>query len=173
MLTLMRSFKNAKNTTPLPIPPQVWQHPGYFIAFGLGSGTLPFAPGTWGTLLAIPFYLLIQPLHLAYYIGLVALFIIASSVLCSHISKAIHLHDHPGMCIDEFVGFFVTMIAVPPTVGYIVLGFLLFRFFDIVKPWPINWIDKNVAGGWGMILDDVVAGGVSCLILQLIQYFAA
>jgi phosphatidylglycerophosphatase A len=164
-------FKNlkAKYKPSPPIPEAVWQNPFYFIAFGLGSGAIPFAPGTFGTLMAIPFYLLLEPLSLPYYIVCVAIFIAASIWLCDRISDAIHVHDHPGMCIDEFAGFFVTMINAPHGWQWIALGFVLFRIFDIWKPWPINVIDEKVPGGLGMELDDIVAGIFSLVIIQIVK----
>src|SRR5471030_1408813 len=89
-----------------PVPPQVWTDPLYFAAFGLGSGAMPFAPGTFGTLMAIPFYLLLRTLPLIPYLIFVILFIAASSWISERISQATHTHDHPGMNIDEFAGFF-------------------------------------------------------------------
>lgn len=157
--------------SPPPVPESVWQNPWYFIAFGFGSGAMPFAPGTFGTLFAIPFFLLLQALPLIYYFIFLILFIIFSSILCERLSKDIGIHDHQGMCIDEFAGFFVTMFGVPPTFGYILGGFLLFRFFDIVKPWPINFVDEKMNSGFGMILDDVIAGIYSLLILHLFLYY--
>jgi phosphatidylglycerophosphatase A len=155
-----------------PVPYAVWQNPLYFVAFGLGSGAMPFAPGTFGTLLAIPFYLLLRPLPLAFYLLFVFFFIIASALICERVSREIQVHDHPGMCIDEFVGFFVTMINAPPGLIWVLLGFLLFRLFDIWKPWPIRVIDEKVHGGFGMILDDIVAGVFSLIVIQIIAIIA-
>jgi phosphatidylglycerophosphatase A len=152
-----------------PIPAKVWRNPWYFIAFGLGSGAMPFAPGTFGTLMAIPFYLLLRQLPLLYYISFVLIFIIFASILSDKISKDTSTHDHPGMCIDEFAGFFVTMVNAPVGWQWILLGFIFFRFFDIVKPWPINIIDKKMQSGFGMILDDVLAGIYAFTIIQIIN----
>lgn len=151
-----------------PVPDKVWQSPLYFIAFGFGSGAIPFAPGTFGTLMAIPFYLLFQSLPLLPYLLLVIVIFIASAWICERVSREIHLHDHPGMCLDEFAGFFVTMIHAPKGFLWIVLGFLLFRLFDILKPWPIYVLDEKVHGGLGMVLDDIVAGVFACIIIQII-----
>ena len=164
IIKYVKSFAKPK----LPIPAKVWTNPIYFIAFGFGSGAAPFAPGTFGTLASILIYLIIQDLPLASYLLFVAIFILASIWISDWVSKRIHVHDHPGMCIDEFAGFFVTMINAPRGFGWIVLGFILFRLFDIFKPWPINVIDRRVHGGFGMILDDVVAGLFSMMIIQLI-----
>ena len=155
---------------PVMIPEQVWRDPRYFIAFGLGSGAMPFAPGTFGTLMAIPFYLLLRPLPILIYILFTIAFIAFSSWLCQKISDEIKVSDHVGMCIDEFAGFFVTMIGAPAGVSWIILGFLLFRFFDICKPWPIRKIDNSMHSGFGMVLDDVVAGIFALVVLQIIYF---
>lgn len=167
---IFKSFKFRSKQSPA-IPQKVWQDPLYFIAFGLGSGTIPFAPGTFGTLMAIPFYLLLEPLPLKIYVSFVVIFIVISSLICAKVSRAIKVHDHPGMCIDEFAGFFVTMINAPHGIGWIVLGFLLFRLFDIWKPWPISFIDEHMHGGFGMVLDDVLAGIYALVIIQCVFTF--
>lgn len=156
-----------KYTVPT-IPESIWQNPWHFIAFGFGSGAIPIAPGTFGTLVAIPFYLLIQSLPLGIYIGIVIIIAIGSSWLCQRVSREIGIDDHQGMCLDEIVGYLVTMTAAPHGILWIVIGFVLFRFFDIVKPMPIRYIDEKIKGGIGMILDDVLAGIYSCLIIQII-----
>ncbi len=166
---IFKSLKARSKTSP-PVPEAVWQNPLYFFAFGFGSGAMPVAPGTFGTLMAIPFYLFLQPLPLIPYLIFLVCFIALASWASDRISRDIHFHDHPGMCIDEFAGFFVTMINAPHGFKWILLGFLLFRFFDIVKPWPIRWIDEKVHGGFGMVLDDIVAGIVSFAIIQIIKY---
>lgn len=160
-----RKFKNAGS---FPIPKSVWQNPLYFIAFGFGSGTLPIAPGTFGTLFAISFYLLLQPLSNINYLIVTTGIIIASIFICDKVSKELKIHDHPGMCLDEFSGYFVTMFAAPHGIFWIVSGFLLFRFFDIWKPWPISFLDENINGGFGMVIDDLLAGIFGFFILQII-----
>lgn len=154
----------------LPVPEKVWTSPMYFLAFGLGSGCSPYAPGTVGTLFAIPFYLMMAKLPLSAYLTLTVLFILFSMIISERVSREIDVHDHPGMCIDEFAGFFVTMINAPHGIFWIILGFLLFRFFDIFKPWPIRWLDEKVHGGFGMVLDDVVAGVFAMIIIQIIKF---
>lgn len=162
--------KLPKSTKPIPpVPKTVWKNPLYFIAFGFGSGAFPFAPGTAGTLMAIPIYLLLQPLSLPIYLIVITLCAIGSVLLCEKISRETKTDDHPGMCIDEFIGFFVTMINANSGAAWIILGFFLFRLFDIWKPWPIRLIDKKIHGGFGMILDDVIAGFFACITMQLIS----
>ena len=161
-----------KYQTPIPpVPKKVWQDPLYFFAFGFGSGTFPYAPGTVGTLMSVPFFLFMQPLSVPFYFLCVMLFIAASIFACEKVSREIQVQDHQGMCIDEFAGFFVTMINAPQGLSWLVVGFLLFRFFDIVKPWPIRLMDEKIHGGFGMVLDDVMAGFYSFLIIQLLAYF--
>lgn len=168
---MLRNFIKSRKKSSPPVPKEVWYHPLYFIAFGLGSGAMPIAPGTFGTLVAIPCYLLLRELPSAAYLIFTICFIIFSAWLCDYISKQTHTHDHPGMCIDEFAGFFVTMLYAPAGWPWIVIGFALFRLFDILKPWPISYIDKNIHGGFGMVLDDVLAGLLSCFIIQLMVIF--
>lgn len=170
-INIFKHIKIKPSNKPIPeIPDKVWTNPWYFFVFGFGIGTIPFAPGTFGTLLAIPFYLLVSPLPIWWYITFVIAFIIFSSYASDRVSKEIHEHDHPGMCIDEFAGFFVTMIGAPSGWAWVALGFILFRLFDIWKPWPIRLIDEQVHGGFGMILDDVVAGIFAMLVIQLIHF---
>jgi phosphatidylglycerophosphatase A len=160
-------FIRYSNKPRSPIPKEVWTNPLYFFAFGFGSGAAPFAPGTFGTLASILIYILIEPLPLFSYLFFLAIFTVFSIWVSDWVSKKIQVDDHPGMCIDEFVGFLVTMIAAPHGIGWIAYGFILFRIFDIWKPWPINVIDKRVHGGVGMILDDIVAGLFAMIIIQI------
>jgi phosphatidylglycerophosphatase A len=148
----------------------MWKKSSHFIAFGFGSGAAPFAPGTFGTLMGIPFYLAMQSLSHVLYLILLVLIILASMWLCDKVSKEIGIHDHSGMCLDEIVGYLVTMYAAPHGILWIWLGFLLFRLFDIWKPWPINYIDEKVSGGVGIILDDVLAGVYSMIILRILSW---
>ena len=153
-----------------PIPRSIWEKPSHFIAFGFGTGALPIAPGTFGTLIAIPFFLALSLLPLSLYLLAVILIILGSIWLCGRVSKEIGVEDHQGMCLDEIVGYLVTMIHVPPHFIWITAGFILFRIFDIWKPWPIRYADEKIHGGFGMILDDVLAGIYSCIILQIFMW---
>ncbi|MDG0996636.1 MAG: phosphatidylglycerophosphatase A [Gammaproteobacteria bacterium] len=142
-------------------------NPIHALAFGLGSGLAPFAPGTFGTLVAIPLYLVLQPLSLSVYMALLLLLILVSIYICGESAKQLKTHDHSGIVLDEICGYLVTMILVPNGWLWIVLGFLLFRLFDIWKPWPINWLDRRVQGGLGIVIDDVLAGVFAAICLQL------
>lgn len=132
--------------------------PIHLLAFGFGSGLLPKAPGTYGTLVGIPLYLLLQPLSLLLYSLLVLLAFVAGVWICQRTSDDLGVHDHSGIVWDEIVGYLVAMLLAPSGWVWIAIGFLLFRGFDILKPWPILWIDQRVKGGLGIMLDDVVAG---------------
>ena len=153
------------------VPSSVFRNPIHFLAFGFGSGAAPVAPGTFGTLAAVPLYLLLDLLPLGYYLlALIASFAVGI-YLCDKTSKDIGVHDHGGIVWDEFVGYWVTMLVAPSGWEWIVGGFLLFRFFDIVKPFPIGWLDKQIDGGLGIMVDDVVAGSFAWFCLQLIAMF--
>lgn len=145
-----------------------WVH---FLAFGLGSGAAPKAPGTFGTLAAIPLYLLLAQVPIGAYVVLVIIAFIFGVYLCDQASKDMGVHDHGGIVWDEFVGYWIAMIALPFHWTWIVAGFVLFRVFDILKPWPISWLDKKVHGGFGIMIDDVIAGIFAAIILQLAYRF--
>ncbi len=150
-------------------PASVFRNPVHFLAFGLGCGLAPRAPGTFGTLAAVPFYLLLNQLPLAgYALALIALFGVGIW-LCEKTARDLGVHDHGGIVWDEFVGYWLTMLAAPPEWWWMVVGFVLFRFFDIVKPFPISWFDKHIKGGFGIMLDDAVAGSFAWLCLQLLS----
>ncbi len=148
----------------------IWRNPVHFLAFGFGSGLAPKAPGTCGTLVAVPLYLLMTLLPLSGYLLVLALATGAGIYLCGRTARDLGVHDHPGIVWDEFVGFWITMLMVPAQWYWILLGFVLFRLFDIWKPWPIRVIDQRVEGGLGIMLDDVLAGIYALLVLQLLVY---
>jgi phosphatidylglycerophosphatase A len=150
----------------------IFTDPIHFLAFGFGSGLSPIAPGTVGTLAVIPIYLLMQPLSLFYY-GVLVLFITLIGIwICGESSKRLGVHDHKGIVWDEFAGYLITMFAAPFAWQWIIIGFLLFRLFDIWKPWPIRPIDENLGGGLGIMLDDVLAGVFAAIILQILIGFS-
>ncbi|OUR60295.1 phosphatidylglycerophosphatase A [Colwellia sp. 39_35_sub15_T18] len=143
-------------------------NPIQFLALGFGSGLAPKAPGTFGTLAAIPLYFLLTLLTPTFYALTVLLMTLAGFYICGKAADDVGVHDHPAIVWDEFVGFFITMFMIPVSWQSVLLGFILFRFFDIVKPWPISFIDKKVAGGFGIMIDDVLAGAFALIIMQLI-----
>ena len=135
---------------------------------GFGSGLAPRAPGTVGTLCAVPLYLLLANLPLAQYTFCVLAAVVAGIFICSKASRELGVHDHPGIVWDEFAGFWLCMWAVPVGPVSLLLGFAVFRLLDIAKPWPISWCDKHVHGGLGIMLDDVVAGVAGCAVMHVL-----
>ncbi len=148
------------------IPARLLRHPLDFLALGFGSGLVPLAPGTAGTVAAIPVYLLLQPLAPLYYLLLVVLLFVAGVAICAHTAERLGVHDHPGIVWDEIVGYLVTMAFAPAGWQWLAAGFVLFRLFDIVKPWPIHWCDRRVHGGFGIMLDDLIAGVFAAAAMQ-------
>ncbi len=144
-----------------------WQNPAHLLAFWFGAGASPWAPGTVGTLAAIPLYLLVEPLSAGVYLLLVAGLFLAGIWICGAAARDLGVHDHPGIVFDEVVGYLVTMIQAPHGWAWVVAGFVLFRLFDILKPWPIGPVDRRVGGGLGIMLDDVLAGGLALVCVQV------
>ena len=145
-------------------------NPIHLLAFGFGSGLAPKAPGTFGTLAAVPFYLALAPLPVPMYLMIVAATFALGVGICGIASSDLGVHDHPGIVWDEFVGLWVALIAAPAGWWWIVVGFLLFRLFDIWKPWPIGWADQKVSGGLGIMLDDLIAGLYALVVLQALAW---
>lgn len=149
----------------------VFSNPINFLAIGFGSGLSPKAPGTAGTLMSIPVYWGLSHLTSSHYLLACLLVSLVGIAICEYTANYLKTHDHPGIVWDEFAGFFITMIGVSATGWNILIGFVLFRIFDIFKPWPISWLDKKVSGGLGIMLDDIVAGLFALGCLQLILHF--
>jgi phosphatidylglycerophosphatase A len=155
-----------------PLPRPTWRDPVHLLAFGFGAGAVPKAPGTAGTLVAMPLWLLASGLPLWAYVGLTAAAFAAGVWLCGRAAAELGVHDHPGIVWDEIVGFLVTMTAAPAGPIWVVTGFVLFRGFDILKPWPINRLDARVRGGLGIMVDDLVAGLYAFVTLQAAALWA-
>ena len=119
----------------------------------------------------MPIFWFIQDLSWPIYLSWLLVTFALGVLWCERSSKALGVHDHGGIVWDEFVGYWITMFMAPKGWLWIVIGFVLFRLFDIVKPWPINWLDKKVAGGFGIMIDDVLAGIYAAICLQLLAYF--
>lgn len=141
----------------------------HFIAVGFGLGLLPHMPGTWGTLAGVFLYLLLSPFSLLVYLFIIILAFIFGCWLCEKVAKEMNVYDHSSVVWDEVVGYCVAMLGAPKTTLSIIIGFILFRLFDIMKPWPIRWVDTHMKSGVGMMLDDVLAGLAVCVIFQLYQ----
>ncbi len=148
------------------------RNPVHFLALGFGSGLIKPAPGTWGTLAAVPvFFGMVQFLptaQLGYAVMLLVTFLLGVYV-CGQTARDVGVHDHGSIVWDEFVGYFVTMALVPASWLNLLLGFVLFRVLDIAKPWPIKLFDKHVHGGLGIMIDDVIAGVIAAIALYFMQ----
>lgn len=150
-----------------PSPRQLFRSPVLFFAFGFGSGLAPRAPGTVGTLAAIAPYLWFSSYGIWIYLALLLAVCVSGVWICGRAAQRLGVHDHSGIVWDEFAGFLVTMSVAPPGWLWIAVGFVLFRLFDIWKPWPISWADRKLKGGTGIMLDDLIAGFFAGLLLYL------
>lgn len=164
-----------QNQTPddLPaqiLPPGFLKDPVHLLAFGFGSGAAPRAPGTWGSLAAIPFWYVLALLPVAAYWGVVVLAFLVGIWLCGRTADDLKVHDHGGIVWDEFVGMWIVLGFFPDTVYGVLVCFLLFRLFDVWKPWPIGWLDKRMPGGLGIMVDDVVAGVMALAVVWLLDW---
>ncbi|MFV2031022.1 MAG: phosphatidylglycerophosphatase A [Gammaproteobacteria bacterium] len=150
------------------------RNPRHLLSLGFGAGLSPRAPGTVGTVVSIPPYLLLSQLELIPYVAVVIAGFVLGVYLCQYTSQALGEHDHSGIVWDEFIGFWITMIAVPAlSWQWVLAGFVLFRFFDIVKPWPVKVADKRLKGGFGIMFDDVLAGLYALAGLQIAGFYLA
>lgn len=163
----MRDYK------PPPVDARViLRSPVHLIAFGFGAGLSPKGPGTVGTLVALPFWFLMQSLPWPAYIAACAVLFAFGCWVCGVSARRLGVHDHGGIVFDEIVGMLVTLLpllvagsAAPSSPWWLLAGFVLFRAFDILKPWPIGWVDARVKGGFGIMVDDLIAGlmAAACL----------
>lgn len=150
----------------------LFSHPAHFFSLGFGSGLSPFAPGTAGSLLAIPLFL-----ALAYFLPLWPLLAVvgvsfAGGVwFCDVTGKALGVSDYGGIVWDEIVAMWLILAFTPPTWQWFGIAFLLFRLFDIWKPFPIRYFDQHVKGGFGVMLDDLLAAGYALVALKLLEHF--
>lgn len=144
--------------------------PVLLLAFGFGSGLFRKAPGTLGTLAALPICWLSGQWGGIVYSVLTVVVAVAGVWLCGHAAKRLGEHDFGGIVWDEIAGLLVAMWGLPFTWSTILAGFALFRLFDIMKPWPIRWVDRHVEGGFGIMLDDILAGLLTAAILHAAVY---
>ncbi|MFH0264687.1 phosphatidylglycerophosphatase A [Vibrio rumoiensis] len=152
-------------------------NPWHLLAVGFGSGLSKIVPGTMGTLASIPFYLLLVQLPPLAYGIVVIIAALVGITICQKTSDDMQVHDHGAIVWDEFVGFWITMSVVPlmglPHYDWqtLLIGFVLFRIFDMVKPWPISLLDRHVHGGFGIMIDDVLAGVFAAISLWLLVLY--
>jgi phosphatidylglycerophosphatase A len=146
---------------------QIMTDPVLLLAFGFGSGLSKMMPGTMGTIAALPVYLVLIHGSNWLYALMTLICVAVGVVICDKAAEKLQVHDFGGIVWDEIAGFLITMAWLPFSWQSLLAGFVLFRLFDIVKPWPIKWLDQHVQGGFGIMLDDVVAGLLAAAVLQI------
>ncbi len=150
----------------------VFKDPIHLLAFGFGSGLAKYAPGTFGSLAALVLYFALIGLPDWAYIAVVVVLTMFAFWVCGESARMLGVHDHPGIVLDEWVGMLVTLAFLPagaPLI-WVLVGFVLFRLFDILKPWPATYFDQHWHDGVGIVMDDVVAGLFAGFALYLLMY---
>ncbi len=165
-------MRRMGDSAPNPSFRELLSRPADLLAFGFGSGLSPRAPGTAGTLVAAAVWLALPAQAFALEMLLICCAAAAGVRICGRSAARRGGGDHPGIVWDEFVGCWITLALVPAGWGWALAGLLLFRLLDILKPWPIKWFDRNLGGGLGIMLDDVVAGIMAALCMQCARLFA-
>ncbi len=155
-----------------PTPQLLFSHPAHFIALGFGSGLAPWAPGTAGTLLAWLLYPLIRsPVSEALFVVLLVSLFFAGVIAAERTGRALGVSDHGAIVWDEMVATWLVLMFAPATLFWQAVAVALFRFFDIVKPPPIRWADRQLEGGFGVMFDDLLAAGYTILVLAVLVHF--
>lgn len=147
----------------------VIRDPIHWLAFGLGTGLLPKAPGTWGSLATAIAFWVIAPVDTTWLVGVTAVLLVAGIWICGESARRIGVHDHSGIVFDEVVGMLITLVVARPEPLWIAVAFLCFRLFDIWKPWPIRDLDHSLSGGLGIMLDDVLAAVYAAALVLMLQ----
>ncbi len=166
-------MKHSENFSRSPahnsVTATAFSSPASLLAFGFGAGLSPVAPGTMGSLLAVPFVFLIRSLNGSWFWVLLATLFLLGIYVCGTSSRKLGVHDHGGIVWDEMVGYWLTTALIPVHWPWLLAAFILFRCFDILKPWPISLLDKRVPGGFGIMIDDGVAALYAMALLALAQ----
>jgi len=152
--------------SPPDLARQVLRDPVHWLAFGLGSGLLPVAPGTWGSLLAVAIFWTLPPVPLMVMLPVLAVAFALGCVICGTSARRLGAHDHGGIVLDEIVAMLLVLCVTPRTPGWTLVAFLAFRAFDVAKPWPIREADHRITGGLGIMLDDVLAAVYAALAVR-------
>jgi len=156
-----------KNT---PIPPGfLLSHPAHFTALGFGTGLSRVAPGTVGTLVGLPLFLLLRDLAFPVQLLVLAGLFVVGCHICDVAGQALGVPDHGGIVWDEIVAYAMLLTAMPQSWGWWIGAFVAFRFFDILKPPPIGWLDRRFKNGFGVMLDDLMAAAYAIAVLVLIR----
>ncbi|WP_010181666.1 phosphatidylglycerophosphatase A [Glaciecola sp. HTCC2999] len=146
-------------------------NPIHFLALGFGSGLIPKAPGTFGSMAALPLIFVCSLLSLPIYFTMTVIACVLGIYICGKTAEDMQVHDHGAIVWDEIAGMLCVFIAIPLSWDTALIGFILFRWLDIQKPLLIGWIDKRFTDGLGIMLDDIVAGLIACGLLHLYLYF--
>ncbi len=152
-----------------PVSPRMLLNPVHLLALGLGSGLSPKAPGTAGTVLALVLLWLAGPGFAPWHWSLALVASLVGIAICGYCSKALGGEDHKAIVWDEFAGAWLSVMFLPFSAFWWLVAFVLFRIFDITKPWPVGWADKHLHGGLGIMLDDILAGLMTAAILFIVQ----
>jgi phosphatidylglycerophosphatase A len=155
------------NEAPHNLARTVLTDPVHILAFGFGTGLSPVAPGTVGSLVGILFAWLSLDLGLPVQLAIAAAISVSGIWICGESARRIGVHDHGGIVWDEIAGMYITLLVAPPTIAGWILAFVLFRVFDIAKPWPIRDLDHRLGGGLGIMLDDLAAALYALILLGL------
>lgn len=131
-------------------------------------GKIPWAPGTWGTLATLPVVYALSMVGPILYMAVTIIAIFVGVFAADLYENSLGEHDSSEIVIDEVVGLLISLTWLPMTAQSLILGFVLFRFFDILKPFPISWLDRKIKGGLGVMLDDIAAGVITNIILQIL-----
>ncbi len=145
----------------------LWQHVTHWLALGFGLGRLPGSPGTFGTVLAVPLFVLMSRLGPAPYAAIVVLMFIAGIFICGQTARDFNEVDPGYIVYDEIVGFLVAMFMLPANWRWILAGFIIYRVFDIWKPFPVGWVEDKLGTGASIMADDVIAGLYTLTILHV------
>jgi len=151
----------------------VLRDPVHLLAFGLGSGLLPIAPGTWGSFFTALVFWWVAPVDVLVLLGVTSVLFVLGIWICGTSSRRLGVHDHGGIVWDEVVGMLLTLAVARPEPQWIAVAFFAFRIFDVWKPWPIRDVDHSLGGGLGIMLDDVLAAVYAALATFLLQRFIA
>jgi phosphatidylglycerophosphatase A len=149
---------------------ELWKYPVHFLAYGLGTGLVPVAPGTAGSLVGVALFWLMAPLSALYYAAITVVLWVAGLFICGQTARDLGAHDPGAIVWDEIVGFLVAMYLIPRDWRWVLAGFVLYRLFDIWKPYPIRMVERGLGVGTGIMADDVVAGVYTLAILHLVRW---
>lgn len=164
-MTLM----DASAATPAP---WMLRDPGHFLCLGAGTGLIPWAPGTWGSLLGLALFALLQWFSDALVWPMIGVMFVVGVPLCTRTGRLLGVKDHGAIVWDEIVGVMIALALAATTPPTWLACFVLFRLLDILKPWPIGALDRHVEGGLGVMADDVAAGAMAGVAILLFNYLS-